>query len=336
MDKSSYLALRAELIAMGYMDKADSHGWKVVAFELAQFALSLFALTQVSTLSWVYWALQIWLAMGIFRAFVLVHECGHGALFATRRYNRIFGRLFGIICLIPADNWRIAHFQHHIWVGVVDKDPTSAGVLEVQKYSKGLRRISLVLWKLRIPLAAIGGVFRGFWMFPMAQAREGNAKNVNIGWMSNIITITPWIACLVLWGWGPLLTTIGPALVIYYVWFECINLTHHGGLYTLISDTHPEPVPLYQQAQHCRSARLPEWLSLVTCYHFNLHTEHHLFPTIPWHRAPALRQRLHQANVAGATEVDFLAFMKTIRAGDPFDIFIDSAPSHTCAGDFRH
>lgn len=328
MDKTTYQALRAEFKAMGYMDTSDAHGWKVVGLEFAQFTATIIALFHVETFSIGYWLLQLWLAMGIFRAFVLVHEGGHGTLFSSRRYNRFFARIFGIICLIPADNWRIAHFQHHIWVGVVDKDPTSAGVLEVQKYSKGMRKLSLILWKLRIPLAAIGGMFRGFWMFPWVQAKQGNAKNAKIGWMSNVITVMPWVIGLLIFGWGPVALMVGPALVIYYVWFECINLTHHGGLYTLISDSHPQPVPLHQQAVHCRSANLPEFISLITCYHFNLHTEHHLFPTIPWHNAPILKQRLRQVKVDGYTEVDFLEFMKTIRAGDPFDIFIDSAPSH--------
>lgn len=53
------------------------------------------------------------------------------------------------------------------------------------------------------------------------------------------------------------------------------------------------------------------------CYHFYLHTEHHLFLTTPWHWVPALRRRLKQVEIPHFIEVEFLAFVREIRAGDP-------------------
>jgi beta-carotene ketolase (CrtW type) len=38
-----------------------------------------------------------------------------------------------------------------------------------------------------------------------------------------------------------------------------------------------------------RSLRYPPVLSLLACYHFGYHWEHHAFPTVPWFRLPALR-----------------------------------------------
>jgi beta-carotene ketolase (CrtW type) len=39
-----------------------------------------------------------------------------------------------------------------------------------------------------------------------------------------------------------------------------------------------------------RSTSLPPFLSLLSCYHFGYHWEHHAFPAVPWHALPALRK----------------------------------------------
>lgn len=39
-----------------------------------------------------------------------------------------------------------------------------------------------------------------------------------------------------------------------------------------------------------RSIDLPTWLSLVTCFHFGLHQEHHEWPSVPWWKLPEARR----------------------------------------------
>ncbi|MBV7257897.1 fatty acid desaturase [Pacificimonas sp. WHA3] len=48
----------------------------------------------------------------------------------------------------------------------------------------------------------------------------------------------------------------------------------------------------FPDRHRARSNRLPELLSLLTCFHFGgYHHEHHLFPSDPWWRLPARRKR---------------------------------------------
>lgn len=37
------------------------------------------------------------------------------------------------------------------------------------------------------------------------------------------------------------------------------------------------------------SSSLPRWLSLLACYHFDYHWEHHAYPHLPWWRLPTAR-----------------------------------------------
>jgi beta-carotene ketolase (CrtW type) len=41
------------------------------------------------------------------------------------------------------------------------------------------------------------------------------------------------------------------------------------------------------------SLDLPVWLSLLSCYHFGYHHEHHAYPELAWHQLPAARLGRH-------------------------------------------
>ncbi len=46
---------------------------------------------------------------------------------------------------------------------------------------------------------------------------------------------------------------------------------------------------------HARSSSFPVWLSLLTCYHFGYHREHHEHPAVPWWRLPEFRWPEHRS-----------------------------------------
>ena len=47
--------------------------------------------------------------------------------------------------------------------------------------------------------------------------------------------------------------------------------------------------PAFPDRHNARSNAYPAWLSLLTCFHFGYHHEHHLYPGVPWWRLPAAR-----------------------------------------------
>lgn len=52
---------------------------------------------------------------------------------------------------------------------------------------------------------------------------------------------------------------------------------------------HKPAIPAFTDRHRARSNDYPWWLSLLTCFHFGYHHEHHLFPSVPWWRLPAAR-----------------------------------------------
>jgi beta-carotene ketolase (CrtW type) len=55
---------------------------------------------------------------------------------------------------------------------------------------------------------------------------------------------------------------------------------------------HREPDGGYTNEHHARSSNYPYVISLLTCYHFGYHLEHHLFPYVQWWRLPRVRKRM--------------------------------------------
>lgn len=326
MTKERYLTLRREFATQGLLKKNNAVGALTVVGELLMLLLSIGLLSTNAAFSIGYFAGEFLLGLSLFRCFVITHECGHGTLFRAKWANTVAGSISGALCQVPYICWRNVHFEHHRWVGIVDKDPTSVGLLDAKKYSPATKSLLSVFWKLRLPLAAIGGVVAAFWLYPLKQWRAGQKSNAGNGMLSVLITVVPVAIAFAHSGSAFMLTYWLPAMLMFYVWFECINLTHHSGLYPYHSHQHPQPIPLYGQDLHCRTAVMPSWLSMLLCYHFNLHTEHHLFPTIPWHRLPYVMKTLRQAPDSSFNDVDMLDYMRSIRAKNPFEAFVDSVP----------
>jgi len=53
---------------------------------------------------------------------------------------------------------------------------------------------------------------------------------------------------------------------------------------TYLTHRHSGEFPDHHNA---RTNEFPKWLSLLTCFHFGYHHEHHLYPQEPWWRLPA-------------------------------------------------
>jgi beta-carotene/zeaxanthin 4-ketolase len=56
----------------------------------------------------------------------------------------------------------------------------------------------------------------------------------------------------------------------------------------------------FTDAHRARSSGYSRPLSLLTCFHFDYHHEHHAMPSVPWWRLPSERERLLSADAATA------------------------------------
>ena len=55
------------------------------------------------------------------RSFIIMHDCGHGSFFKSRRANEIVGWITGVMTLTPFAQWRKDHALHHASSGDLDR-----------------------------------------------------------------------------------------------------------------------------------------------------------------------------------------------------------------------
>jgi omega-6 fatty acid desaturase (delta-12 desaturase) len=71
-----------------------------------------------------YWViLLLTLPAGLFmvRLFILFHDCAHQSFFSSKRANRVFGCISGVLSFTPYEKWRAAHWKHHGTVANLDR-----------------------------------------------------------------------------------------------------------------------------------------------------------------------------------------------------------------------
>lgn len=78
--------------------------------------------------------LTLAIAMFVLRVFALMHDCGHGSLFRSRKLNRGFGFLFGVVCGMPQYVWAHHHQRHHATNGNWARYRGPLAILSVNEY----------------------------------------------------------------------------------------------------------------------------------------------------------------------------------------------------------
>ena len=197
-------------------------------------------------------ALQVWLSVGLF---IIAHDAMHGSLAPGRRaLNEAVGSL--ALRLYAGFSFRALlpkHQDHHRFAGT-EADPD----FDHENPDRPVR------WYL-----AFMGEYLSWRLF---------------GWVTLLATIYSTILfALHPEGWWRWTHVFGfwlfPSLVasMQLFWFGTFLPHRHEA--AAFGDRH-----------NSRSNAYPAWLSLLTCFHFGYHHEHHLAPGVPWWRLPALRR----------------------------------------------
>ncbi|CUH40505.1 Fatty acid desaturase [Jannaschia seosinensis] len=276
---------------------------------LFEVAITLAAFVLLWALGW--WALSIspWLAGGIavlnafilVRLFVIQHDCGHGALFSSRRLADWTGRALGVLTVTPYDVWRRIHAEHHGHSGNLDR----RGMGEVQTLTAAEYRALSPMGQLRYRIYRHPAFLFGFapaWVFllenrlPLGLMRAGR-----VYWISAMGTNVAVAALLgLIWYFGgllPLLVLFLPTTVLAATIGVWLFYVQHQ-----FEETHFEHEPewqLHDAALHGSSHYdLPAPLHWLTA-NIGLHHVHHLNSRIPFYRLPAVLRDHPELDRAG-------------------------------------
>lgn len=133
---------------------------------MLQIANTLLPLVVLWSIAVIAWSIVPWvtilacagITLFLIRVFSLMHECGHGALFASRALNRGWGFVLGVISGMPQYVWASHHDYHHRNNGNWERYRGPLSTLTIEEYaalgSAGQRRFRLLR---HMALAPLGG-----------------------------------------------------------------------------------------------------------------------------------------------------------------------------------
>lgn len=101
------------------------------------------------------------------------------------------------------------------------------------------------------------------------------------------------------WDWNRSTLLLSIVMLISYIWqIALINLIVFWLIPLFLSSlqlfyfgtflTHRQPPTGYHNSHRTQSNRLSRFWSLITCYHFGYHLEHHEYPNVPWWKLPEI------------------------------------------------
>ena len=225
-----------------------------------------------------WWLLPAMFAHGIQVVFLFpgLHECVHMTPFRTRWLNSAVGWVLSLVTFYPWGYFRHFHFTHHRFAQDRDRDPELMGVDLSTRPKFALWVSGLPYWKRRLwgsfKHALTGRVTQPFIepRFHAAIVREARRVwAIYLGVALVAALIDPW---------APLIYWLGPAFLAQPLLRLYLNAEHGGAASSGDS---------FATARTTLTNPVIRWLAWNMPYH----TEHHLYPNVPFHALP----RLHAA-----------------------------------------
>jgi len=233
---------------------------------------------------WLTLALGTAAAALLTRIFILFHDCTHGSLFSSPRWNRNVGYLCGILAFTAFHDWRRSHAGHHITAGDLDRrgmgDITTMTVEEYRS-AKPLQKLAYRLYRHPLILLGIGPLFYFLLRnrFPSPGAKKIDCISVIC---TDLALVAIWITAGMTIGLRTYILIQLPVLMMAAmlgVWLFYNQHQFAGVYWARHEEWDPWRVAMEGASYYC----LPPLMQWVTG-NIGFHHIHHMRPGIPNYR----------------------------------------------------
>ncbi len=231
--------------------------------------------------SW--WSAPFWLAYGVLYGSAMDsrwHECGHGTAFRTPWMNNLIYQVASFCMIRNPVTWRWSHARHHTDTIIVGRDPEI-----VAMRPPALFRIVLNVFGI---MDAWNGWSRMLWN-ASGRLHPEEASFIPDSEQPKVIRVArTWVliygatimTALAIGSVLPLMLIGLPRL--YGAWHHVLTgMLQHAGLADNVVDHRLNSRTVYMNP-----------VSRFIYWNMNYHVEHHMFPMVPYHRLPALHERI--------------------------------------------
>lgn len=217
----------------------------------------------------------------LIRTFIIMHDCGHGSFFRSRRANDIVGFITGVLTLTPYVQWRRDHAIHHATSGhLEERGFGDIATLTVREYL-GLSRWRRFCYRVyRNPLILLGvGPIALMLRHRLHNPKSAGRKEIiNVYATNATILLLFTVASLVVGPWK-VLSLYGPAMFIAAaagIWLFYVQHQFED-TYWAAGGEWDYAVAAVDGSSFYRLPRVLDWITGSIGFHH----VHHLSPKIP-------------------------------------------------------
>lgn len=260
--------------------------------------VALAASTTLLATTWgTWWTVPVFLIQGALLNWLYCaqHELSHGTVFRTRWLNEAFGRFIGFVQLYPRDFDRIQHFGHHRHTGDWEKDPELfRDPYELRDYLIWFTGLSYWISRVSRLVRLVQGKVIESYIREDEKPLVVREARIHVALYAVVLALSLYFGT-----WAALLYWIAPMLVTKWAYMLQGTIKHLG---------RPHNDNLFENTRTARTGPLFHWLG----WNMQYHTAHHLFPSVPFHRLPALHRAIVAKAGAEPPTMSYFAFQKEV------------------------
>lgn len=265
MDQKAFLASVPPDLRERLVERSDGPGLWHLGLHMG-LILAVGALIGLGVPGW--WALLPVQGVLIIFLFTLEHEATHRTPFRTVWLNDWVGRLCGVLLVLPFEWFRAFHMAHHRWTNLPGKDPELAGSKPETRAAWVWHVSGIPYWiaAVRLMMTLLAGRVTDGFVAEGAKARVvAEARGMAVVYALAGLSLV-WTD-VVIWVWLVPVLLGQPFLRLYL-------LAEHGDC--------PQVANMFENTRTTFTTRAVRWLAWNMPYH----VEHHVWPTVPFHRLP--------------------------------------------------
>ena len=262
--------------------KSDIKGLQSLLLHAGSIALIGWLIATANLAAWLMFLLMLVQGILMVFLFTLQHETTHYTPFKTRILNTMAGQCCGLLLMLPPIWFRYFHLAHHRWVQDPRHDPELASAKPATRYQYVIYLSGLPLWKSAIS-KLLCNAFKGCEdsYVPAGKRRAVRIESLVMSGLYLIIIIGA-----IAGGHGEILTVWIIPLLLGQPFLRAYLLAEHAGC----QETNNRFVNTRTLLTNPIVRRL--------AWNMPYHTEHHVYPAVPFFRLPEVhalaRQHLKQ------------------------------------------
>ncbi|WP_411818769.1 fatty acid desaturase [Hyphococcus sp. DH-69] len=255
--------------------KSNKEGWIKTGSHIGAIILNTALLSHF----WGHWlGVVFFVIQGVLLAclYAGIHEFSHRTVFKTKELNDLFGRLFSFTILVCKSLDRSEHMEHHRYTQDLKKDAELIGTKPFTLTTYLLYVLGPSYWFIRIRELVYLTLGINIWPYLSEKQYKDAQREVRenmVGYLI-ILIISVWFQ-----SWAAIQFWLLPLFIMKWV-HQLQNITEHTGM--------PNEAGILINTRTIKTNAVMRWLM----WNMQYHTAHHLYPSVPFFRLPALHQEI--------------------------------------------